>query len=39
MQIFNEGGGIYGGWQWSGGFGGRALNKDSETEALKIIGQ
>ena len=39
MLIFNGGGGGYGGGKWSGGFGGRALNKDAKTEALKMIGQ
>ena len=26
-------------WERSGGFGGRALNKDDKTEALKMIDQ
>ena len=40
MLIFNgEGEGGKGGGKWSGGFGWRALNKDAETEALKMIGQ
>ena len=39
MMIFNGEEGGSGGGKWSGGFGGRALNKDSKTEALKMIGQ
>ena len=38
-MIFNGEGEGYGGGQYSGGFGGRSLNKYSKTEALKMIGQ
>ena len=39
MLIFNGEGNRSGGGKWSGGFGGRALNKDAKTEAPKMIGQ
>ena len=39
MLIFNGGGRRKGGGQWSGGLGGKSLNMDAETEALKMIGQ
>ena len=39
MMIFNSEWGGDGGGKWSGDFGGRALNKDSKTEALKMIVQ
>ena len=39
MLVFNGEAGVYGGGKWSGGFGGQALNRDAETEALKMIGQ
>ena len=39
MLILNGEGGGYCGGQWSGGFGGRAINNDAKTEELKMIGQ
>ena len=40
MLVFNGGrGGGYGCGQWSGGLGGRALDKDAKTETLKMIVQ
>ena len=39
MLVFNGEGEGYGGGQWGGGFGGKSLNKDAKTEALKMIGQ
>ena len=39
MLIFNGEGGGECGEKWGGVLGGRALNKDAKTEALKMIGQ
>ena len=39
MLSFNGEGRGYDCGKWSCGFGGRALNKNDETEALKMIGQ
>ena len=39
MLVLNGEGQGYSGGKWGGGFGGIALNKDAETEALKMIGE